>query len=158
MTYTPDNLKLWTLPDSYMGAHWPEYYVFLGQHRDSEALDRSNFTCGLEAIGGETDTVLVVHESHWAVGWVEWIAIHKSDTNALKQADETAAALLDYPVVNESHYCDLEYTEACGFWASLPVSERLWYCQKAYISPFAARHDYLPEDPDGTLLEYLTRS
>lgn len=36
-------------------------------------------TCMLRELGGESETVRVVRESHWAVGWVEWIAIHESD-------------------------------------------------------------------------------
>jgi hypothetical protein len=56
-------LTRWKTPDSYFGAEWPEYYVFLSQHRDSDALTRSNFICGLEAIGGgASETVHVVRE------------------------------------------------------------------------------------------------
>jgi hypothetical protein len=86
--HTPANLKKWTLPPSYVGAVWPEYYVFLGRTRDSDCLTESNFACGLEGIGGETDTVIVVSENHWACGWVEWIAIHESDEAALRLADQ----------------------------------------------------------------------
>ena len=89
MSYEPKHLKRWTMPNSYFGAVWPNYYVFLGQHRDSDALTRSNFTCGLKALGGESETVEVVRESHWAVGWVEWIAIHQDDAAALVDAKDT---------------------------------------------------------------------
>ena len=42
----------------------------------------------LEALRGESETVIVVRESHWAVGWVEWIKIHELDTTALAIADK----------------------------------------------------------------------
>ena len=80
-------MKLWTRPDSYWGAEWHDFYVFLSQHRDSDSLTRSNFTCALDKLGESKscqwgETVQVVRENHWAVGWVEWIAIHKSDLSA----------------------------------------------------------------------------
>jgi len=155
MTYEPKNLDRWTLPDSYAGEHWPEYYVFLGQHRDSDARDRSNFTCGLAAIGGESETVQIVWEGHWAVGWVEWIAIHQSDAQALEAADEIAGALSDYPVLDEMHMSELEWTEAEDYWASLSVRDRAEICRRFGASIFSARRDYLPADDTGAILDYL---
>lgn len=109
--YTPKNLKRWQLPPYYMGAEWPEYYVFLGRHRDSDNLDNSNFDCALDQLGGESETVQVVHESHWAVGWVEWIAIHESDDKALMLADDIKAKLEDYPVYDEDDYSRREWED-----------------------------------------------
>ena len=147
-------LQLWKRPDNYGGADWPNHYVFLGQHRDSDSVGRSNFNYGHKTIGGETDTVIVVREGHWAVGWVEWIAIHKSDAKALKTANEIADALEDYPVVNETHLSELDWEEACDYRERMSVRERAEYCDRAGISIFAARRDYFPEN-DGTLLELL---
>ena len=155
MKYEPHTLKLWTLPDSYGGAHWDGYYVFLAQHRDSDTLTRSNFICGLNAIGGKSDTVHVVHERHWAVGWIEWIAIHQDDAVALEKADSIAAALTNYPVVSDDHWSELEYTEAADYWARMHVRDRVEYCARADISIFAARRDYLPPNDTGRLLELL---
>lgn len=153
-----ENLKAierWVTPDSYAGAQWPEYFVFLGQSRDSDALARSNFTCGLAALGGESDTVLVVRERHWAVGWVEWIAIHESDTAALTEADAMLCALSDYPVVSDDHFSELEYIEAQDYWAGLRLRERIELCAEHGLSIFAARRDYLPPDDSGSLQESL---
>lgn len=153
---TMENLKAikrWTLPDSYAGAHWPDYFVFVAQHRDSDALTRSNFECGLEALGGESETIIVVRERHWAVGWVEWIAIHESDTEALEAADDMLCSLSDYPVLNESHFSELENEEAENYWEQLPLRYRVEMCQEAGISVFAARHDYIPRDDSGYIFE-----
>lgn len=109
----------WTRPDSYAGAEWPEYFVFLGQNRDSDALTRSNFVRGLELIGGESDTLQVVRERHWACGWIEWIAIHESDAQALAKAEEILTALEAYPVVDEDHFSQLEWDEAAEFWGGM---------------------------------------
>jgi len=112
-----ENLQLWKHPQDYMGATWEDYYVFLSQTRDSDALDRSNFIKGLEAIGGEDpEQVVVAGATHWACGWLDTIYIHKDAHDALRKADEVMAALADYPVVDEEHYCELEHEEAQGVW------------------------------------------
>ena len=148
-------LKRWTMPDSYFGAEWAKYFVFLGQHRESDALSRSNFECGLDALGGESETVIVVRERHWAVGWIEWIAIHESDDGALELAEEMMCGLSDYPVLNEEHFSELERTEAEQYWEGMSVRDRMDYCARADISIFSARRSYLPEDHNGYLLELL---
>lgn len=154
-TYTPQNLARWIHPDSYAGAHWPEYFVFLAQHRDSDSVTRSNFARGLELIGGESETVQVVREGHWAVGWVEWIAIHESDATALREADSIVAALEDYPVVDDDHLSQLEWDEAAEYWERMSVRDRAEYCERAGISIFAARRDYIPCDDTGALMDML---
>jgi len=126
----PEYLKRWKLPRDYFGAEWPEHYVFLGQNRDSGALTRANFDAALKAIGGEqvvedtTDEtgqaeillVTVVRESHWAVGWVEWIAIHESAAHVLKIADEIMRNMESYPVVDEKLFSQYEHEEAYEVW------------------------------------------
>jgi hypothetical protein len=104
-------LRKWEYPKNYFGATWYDYYVFLGQSRESEAWERSNFTCGLNKLGGESDTVIVVREKHWAVGWVESILIHESNIEAQKIAETILQKLEDYPLVNEDHFCELEALE-----------------------------------------------
>jgi hypothetical protein len=111
-------LKLWTRPDNYFGAEWPDYYVAYGHHRDSDVLAESNFYSLLRRLGRESETVKVIRESHWAVGWVEWIGIHKSDDSGLRIAAECLDQLEDYPILDESDYsrreeeaCDLTWRE-----------------------------------------------
>ena len=117
MTYEPEHLDRWTLPDHYAGEVWPNWYVFLGRHRDSDVLTNSNFDCALEAIGGEQEgLVQVVREGHWAVGWVEWIGIHQDAAEALKTADEITASLADYPVVDEEDFSRREYEAVLAYW------------------------------------------
>ena len=129
--YEPANLKRWTMPDNYFGETWPNYYSSgVGQSRDSGALERSNFACMRSALGGESDTVVIVRESHWAVGWVEWIAIHQDDDKALEIADEIAAALEDYPVIDESDFSERELEEANEVWKQCGDKERIKYVRK----------------------------
>lgn len=123
------------MPSNYAGEVWPDFYVFLARHRDSDCLANSNFEKGLEAIGGErtdeeTDSplVTVVRESHWAVGWVEWIAIQADESDTLRKADEIAAALESYPVLDDSDFSEREQTEADETWERCyDVKERVAY-------------------------------
>lgn len=162
MTYEPEHMERWTRPDSWFSfSSEPNWrysnacFVFLGQNRDSDSLTRSNFQCALRELGGESETVSIVRESHWACGWIEWIAIHESDEKALRCADEIVAALSDYPILDESHFSELEYGEACEYWESCSIRHRAELCKESGISIFAARLDELPSDDSGTLMELL---
>jgi len=140
MTYEPKHLKLWTHPENYIGECWPATYsAGVGQSRDSDALERSNFACMLEAIGGESETVAVVRENHWAVGWVEWIAIHQDDSEALAKADALQERLEDYPVLDEDHMSMLEQEEADEVWEGCyNPAERIEYIRR-YRNQFEFR-------------------
>jgi len=113
-----ESLTRWEVPDSWFGQHWEGWFVGLGQNRDSDALDRSNFRAALEALGGESETVQVVREGHWAVGWIEWIAIHESDERALSIQYEIEGSLQDYPVLDESDWSEEESEEANEVWSN----------------------------------------
>lgn len=127
--YEPALLRRWTMPDHYFGETWPNYYsAGVGRSRDSDCLEESNFHTMLALIGGESDTVTVVRESHWAVGWVEWIAIHQDDTKALQAADEAKAGLEDYPVLNEDDWSERETKAANDVWKGCySPAERIRY-------------------------------
>ena len=154
------SIKRWERPDSFAAFcdDWfysPKAFVFLGRNRDSDLLTLSNFECALKAIGGESDTVRVVREHHWACGWVEWIAIHESDCDALIVADEILEALADYPVLDDEHFGELEWNAAAADWERMGVAERIDLCNDAGVSIFAARRDDMPSDAYGTIVERL---
>ena len=103
-------LEKWIHPKNYFGATWEEYYsAGFGQSRDSEELAESNFRVALRELGGESETVIVVNASHWAVGWVEWIAIHESDLKSIVKANMLKAYVEDiYALLDEDDFSDLE--------------------------------------------------
>jgi hypothetical protein len=105
-------LRKWQAASNYMGEEYPDYYVLLGQHRDSTLLDQSNFRVALAELGGESDTVVVVRSGHWAVGWIETILIHKTDTSALATGNDILARLANYPVLDDDDYSEAEYNAA----------------------------------------------
>ena len=131
-----EHLELWTRPQNYIGVTWEDHYVFLSQIRDSDALQRSNFTKGLEAIGGEDpEMVIVTSASHWACGWIETIYIHKDAHDALRKADEIMGELKDYPIIDEEHFCELEESEAQEAWKNYySPKERVEFYRKHWHS------------------------
>ena len=135
-------MNKWTRPCCYCGASWPEWYVFLWQNRDSDAVTRSNFRVGLERLGGESDTVKVIREKHWTVGWVEWIGIHESAADKVLLADEMLDSLSDYPVLSDDDWGDLEATEVMAYWGRMGIRERMEWCQRSGVSVFVARREY----------------
>lgn len=164
--------KLWERPDHYAGKSWPNWYVGYGRYRDSGCLTNVNFdvfykeVCkasdklsipegdmGTEYISGqgwvdrqmEIDSVYIVRESHWMVGWVEWIAIHKDDAGALTKANELMLALDGYPCLDDDLWTERETEEIDKFWCESSLRERVEWCREQEESIFAARHNYPPE-------------
>jgi len=155
MTYS---LERWTRPDSFMAFDSGWYYsnaafVFLARHRDSELLTQSNFECAIARLGGESDTVVIVRESHWAVGWVEWIAIHESDVESLERAKDMIDSLNDYPALDEDDWSQREWDAAQCYWESLDLPERISLCRDAGVSIFSARLGYIPPSDNGIIYE-----
>jgi len=144
--YEPQHLKRWTMPECYFGATWPNHYsAGVGQSRDSDCLEQSNFAAMLEALGGESEIVTVVRESHWAVGWVEWIAIEADGTDesdkALRLADEQKERLANYPVLDEEDFSEREMEAANDVWRDCySWQERIAYIREHH-SQFEF-HDY----------------
>ena len=139
--FTPEYLTLWSLPRDYSGAEWEGYYsAGVGQSRDSQPLERSNFRSvvrALEAIPTPADWAhdeppfTVVRESHWAVGWVEWVAVHPEATACLRRADDIQRGLEDYAIVDESDFCEEETNECAETWENCySPKERLEYLRR----------------------------
>lgn len=158
-------LKRWKRPRYYIGKSWPDWYVGLGRHRESDTLDQSNFEVFFREVqaasdklsinepdigwdGGseEIDSVHVVREGHSLVGWVEWVAIHKDDKGALAKAQSLFDRLNRYPVLDEDHWGNLEDEEINQYWQGCSIRERVDICRDAGVSIFAARHKYIVED------------
>lgn len=84
----------------------------VGQHRDSDALDRSNFEVifrDLRANYG--DSVDIARFGHWAVGWVEEIIWDAGRADIADRVNQWRASLDNYPVADEIHWSELEREE-----------------------------------------------
>lgn len=171
---------VWTKPSSYAGFSPDGDYCILTQHRDSDALTRSNWTCArdefsvhpkpFDCVGrfGATDdefagrpTVYDWRASHCLVGWVEYLMIRAdASTDVLISAAHILQSLEVYPVLNDDHFSELEMNEGEEYWKNLDIKGRLEVIDGCEyegkpISCFATRHDYPPSDDQGIIAERL---
>jgi hypothetical protein len=93
-------IQKWESGDSYIGDDLSDYYVILSRHRDSGILDTSNWDSALKKF--DEKDILIVHFSHWAVGWVDQLLIKEDNYLALENADE----MMDNaePFIDEDDY------------------------------------------------------
>lgn len=143
--YKPIHLQKYERPNSYIGPDYYEYFVFLVQHRDSDTLTRANWkaaTIELGKIAKENEeTWQIIRDSHWAVGWIEFLYIHESAEEILKAADQMQKSIEQYPVLNEEIWSEIEENEANEIWINCyDAKERLEYIRK-YRSQFEF-HDF----------------
>ena len=84
----------------------------VGQHRDSDALERSNYTVILKDLRDRFgDAVDDVRFGHWGVGWIEEIVFDASRIDVVAAVDEWIGALSNYPVANDEHFSQMEWDE-----------------------------------------------
>jgi hypothetical protein len=145
--YIPKHLKKWKLPSYYFGEHWDGWYVFMTTHRDVDLLDESNWECIKRDIGENPSAaqkekgLLIVEESHWAVGWVQWMGIHETDYELLMRADDIKAALDDYPVYDDEDYSGRQWeSQMC-----MIEQEFSFFCNRFYgdEEPTEAETDFI---------------
>ena len=181
MNYKYDTLneRKWEHPSDYGGFSPVGDAVIAGQSRDSDALERSNYETIFDHLKDEetrlseldpdafdkaydlNDGDLFIYDyraGHWAVGWVETMLMSKHAPDCLQMVVVSVLdAMADYPVFDESHFSELEWTEAGDYWESMPISERVKIISDHGGNIFAARHDHLNEnaDPTGSVFDYL---
>ena len=107
-------LKSWTMPQYYSGARWDGYLIApCTRNRDSDTVERSNWEAQLERIPESEDgeSVVIVRENHWACGWVKWLAILPTATEAVAEAEKIQERLEIYPILDDDRYSELEFEE-----------------------------------------------
>ena len=121
--------------------------VPVGQNRDSNCLQISNFEKALERLGGESDAVQVHRFNHWGPGWFEIILVDpKSDK--VKIAEQIEADLESYPVLDDEHFSNMEQVRAAEIWENMLLDERIACLQRFHIPIFAARREYIPNNSE----------
>ena len=131
-----------------------------GKNRDSGILTESNWETLrklLRAADPEERDHFVAGFNHWACGWLEIILV-RPDSSAARVAEEAESSLSDYPILSESDYSEREWEAVREYWSRSSVRERLEMIRESRgkVSPFAARRDELPDDPDGRFSEYIS--
>lgn len=113
-------MNLWERSAYYIGETYPDYYVLLGRHRDSTLLTESNFECAYAMIkeipcsdtwddnNGDTPEYQIVRSSHGAVGWIEFIGIHKDSIPYVEEGNRILDKLEYSLVLNDDDYSNRE--------------------------------------------------
>lgn len=136
--------------------------------RDSDCLERSNWTVvtedfektrpcqdTLEAQCNPDPTDYpqdfeTYRFNHWGPGWFE-ICLVRPGTPCAARAQEWANRLESYPIANEDHFSDLEYTEACETWRGMSYHHR----RETGATREQARRQALPDNQQ--VWDYLTQ-
>lgn len=152
-------MKPWTRPPNYIGATWHGWIVFLSRNRDSSLLEKHNFETALATLkplaidvvedGEQLSGVQAVSENHWAVGWIEWIAIHESNTAAIQAAELLEAKLENYPILSEMEYSRKEWEAYCEAWHSWGHREFIQELERSGLIEEGACDDCAPESTRG---------
>jgi hypothetical protein len=91
--------------ETYFGdALDPSWLVSIYQSSMGDVLEECNFKVFLERLGGCSDTVKVHRVMFSGDGWYEFVAIHSSDTAAIKKAGEMLDQLKDYPILDDDRF------------------------------------------------------
>ena len=163
---------VWKTPSDYGGFNPIGDYCILSTNRDADALTRSNWECVCEALKAEpfddgrhsmTDVEYgarpaVYHwrAGHWACGWVEYLMVRADAPDDIREAaGGIVCKLAGYPVYDENHFCELEYSEAGERWGRMSIRERADIIGGTGISIFSVRRDYPPQDDSGIISERL---
>ncbi len=141
--------------------NWAIVYT---SNRDSNALQRSNHRVYARTLAKFDETsVIPCSHSHWACGHVDGFVIRVYQPNgditpAFEAYATLAIAAEDYPILDDDVFSELEEEEACATWAAMSLKERIEVCKRYKVSILAARHDYYPQDDNGSIFEYLRAS
>lgn len=83
----------------------------VGHSRDSEPLEESNWQVMLQAYSDADpagDNYEVHRFGHWAVGWIEEVAV-RPGSRCAEVATDLRKRLENYPILDEHHLSDLEH-------------------------------------------------
>ena len=155
---TATTLTPWVWPNDYIGTDWTGYYIApCSIHHNSSLLDQVNFRYQRAALD-KTDAVLVL-DSHWGCGWIEWVAIPATDQAAITIAEGLVEQLRQYPLLDEDGYYSLLDESAREIWGDASTDERESWCARCGVNEQAAGFEHLHEaeryDEAGRLREYL---
>ena len=97
----------------YMGERYPDYFVLYTHNRDSDNLQESNWRSFIKRLEERKIPYEIIRSTHWLCGWVESIIIHETtEPIQLQYCNELYDHYLDYPVVDEEDYSNLQFEKA----------------------------------------------
>lgn len=116
----------------------------VSRNRDSGVLTESNWEAQLatlDHVGAEYE----IHRwGHWGPGWFEICLIHPDHAQVV---EELEASLMDYPILDESDYCNREHEAVQKHWNHMRLKDRIELCKECEVSIFTARRDDVFNEP-----------
>ena len=168
-------MELYKRPSDYCGPDYYDCYCFIGRHRDSSLVEASNWdaiTRDMEKKFGEEEcgpygdeefdvqgklnedfrkpaTWFTIRDSHWAVGWVETLYIHKDAKEIVEWATEVQRKLKeDYPVYDDDLYSSMEWEQKQKYWDGCSPQERVELLHRARQTGRKWNSKLIPENVD----------
>ncbi len=109
-----------------------EVVTFCSTNRDADVLTRANHAAlanALAEVDAEGEAHEVMHSNHWAVGWCDQFIVDPTNTAVMHVLTDCAAALENYPVLDEDLMSALEFDDhhsgVCGEHCSVCEGDRL---------------------------------
>ena len=127
--------------------NWRVCPVCVTRDTPEHSIDASNYAVMLRELE-KIDPEGLDHEehsfNHWGPGWFDIILV-RPESACEQVARESAAAIADYPLLDEHDHSEREFHAACEAWEGLDLRDRIRICAKHGVSIFAARRDDLPQ-------------
>jgi len=106
----------WNLDSYASDLDWAGVGIGISKHRDSDAMDRSNWDYVIEQLNerfpDETPAPWnIAHLGHWAVGWVDWLTYDTGKPDLEEFFKGIRTKLADYPLLDEDRYHDMEWAD-----------------------------------------------
>lgn len=165
--------QMWVRPDNYVGKNWNGWAVIVGRHRDSDLLSNHNYESIMEVLhcsAIDDDAWQVISVNHWAVGWIESIAVKVDNEYAACMAAQIFQQLQSYPIWDEDGYLQAEEQAVADLWSNLSVTQRKWHLKglsltEEQLDELTSIDDYYlftdrlsPYDDSGHILDRLRSS
>lgn len=91
---------------------YKDWYVLpVIKTRDSDTLELANWQSTLKELTEHTEHIAVLRFNHWACGWFKIIVV-RPNTCAFSIAEDIERALLNYPVLDDVLFSELEHDNA----------------------------------------------
>lgn len=133
---------------NYIGTPFSEFenlYVVMTRSRDSSLLTECNWSEAIALLGGESESVVIHRFGHWSCGWWEALCVTKDKE---QEGQEIVDSLENYPILNDEKFSEMEWEGAEKTWREMSIKDRVELCQKADVSIFSARHEWIPRADD----------
>jgi hypothetical protein len=122
------------------------------QTRDSEPFESSNYASAVALLDGANAEYEEHRFGHWGPGWFDIILVNPAHAKVVEDIENR---LENYPLLDEEDLSRREWDLAVETWGNMSLRERVALSERFGFHLMACRRDEVPQDRNGSLLEYL---